>query len=48
MEHHYAAGRRGIDVLGERLPFDTTLMEQGYHVDKLGKANVPGGPASRQ
>src|SRR6266446_6505028 len=35
MERQCAAGRRGVDVLGEGLQFDITLMEQGHGVDKL-------------
>src|SRR5215510_15588830 len=35
MEGQFAAGRRGVDILGEGLQFDTTLMEQGHDVDKL-------------
>src|SRR5215510_9146526 len=35
MECQFAAGRRGVDVLGEGLQFDATLMEQGHGVDKL-------------
>jgi len=35
MEGQFAAGRRGVDILGEGLQFDTTLMEQGHGVDKL-------------
>src|SRR5215475_7219875 len=35
MERQFAARRRGVDILGERMQFDTTLMEQGHGVDKL-------------
>ena len=35
MERQFATRRRGVDVLGEGLQFDATLMEQGHGVDKL-------------
>ena len=35
MERQFAAGGRGVDVLGEGMQLDTTLMEQGHGVDKL-------------
>jgi len=35
MERQCAAGRRGVEMLGEGMQCDTTLMEQGGGVDKL-------------
>src|SRR5882672_12447329 len=35
MERQCAAGRRGVDMLGEGMQCDTTRMEQGRGVEKL-------------